>query len=216
MAEAKFLKGNLFGHVTVMSLTASLGLMAVFLVDFVDMVFISMLGKAELAAAIGYAGTILFFTTSFGIGLAIAAGALVARALGADEIQEAKARTTHSLAYGLLFSILFAALVWSQLEGLVALLGASGEVAALSVDFMRIIVPSMPFLVLGMMGSAVLRAHGDARRAMWVTILGGLVNAVLDPPKIADVRSPLIEGLLQDGLVAPVRLLQRLRGGVGN
>jgi len=58
--QAKFLNGNLFRHVSVMSLTASFGLMAVFIVDFVDMVFISILGKAELAAAIGYAGAILF------------------------------------------------------------------------------------------------------------------------------------------------------------
>jgi Na+-driven multidrug efflux pump len=91
MAEqAKFLEGSLFRHISVMSLTASVGLMAVFLVDFVDMIFISMLGKAELAAAVGYAGAILFFTTSFGIGMAIAAGALVARALGAGD--EALAR----------------------------------------------------------------------------------------------------------------------------
>ena len=82
-AQAKFTQGSLLGHISVMSLTASIGLMAVFLVDFVDMIFISMLGKAELAAAVGYAGAILFFTTSFGIGMAIAAGALVARALGA-------------------------------------------------------------------------------------------------------------------------------------
>lgn len=80
--RAKFLNGNLFAHVAVMSLTASVGLMAVFVVDLIDMIFISMLGKAELAAAVGYAGAILFFTTSFSIGLAIAAGALVARALG--------------------------------------------------------------------------------------------------------------------------------------
>ena len=71
-AEAKFLQGNLFRHITVMSLTASVGLMAVFIVDFVDMIFISMLGKAELAAAVGYAGAILFFTSSFGIGMASA------------------------------------------------------------------------------------------------------------------------------------------------
>ncbi len=84
MAEqAKFLEGNLFRHITVMSLTASVGLMAVFLVDFVDMIFISMLGKAELAAAVGYAGAILFFTTSFGIGMAIAAGALGGACAGA-------------------------------------------------------------------------------------------------------------------------------------
>ena len=74
MAEssAKFLTGNLFRHVAVMSLTASVGLMAIFIVDFVDLIFISMLGKTELAAAVGYAGAILFFTTSFGIGLSIA------------------------------------------------------------------------------------------------------------------------------------------------
>ncbi|MGJ8611767.1 MAG: MATE family efflux transporter, partial [Octadecabacter sp.] len=77
--QAKFLTGSLMRHITVMALTSSVGLMAVFLVDFIDMIFISMLGKAELAAAIGYAGAILFFTTSFGIGMSIAGGALVAR-----------------------------------------------------------------------------------------------------------------------------------------
>ncbi len=179
--SAKFLTGNLFWHVVVMSLTASVGLMAVFLVDFVDLIFISMLGKAELAAAVGYAGAILFFTTSFGIGLSIAAGALVARALGAGEEELARERTTHALTYGLAFSLVFSALVWLALDPLVALIGATGETAALSVHFLQIVIPSVPFLILGMMGSAVLRAHGDARRAMMATIIGGLVNAVLDP-----------------------------------
>ena len=80
--QARFLEGSLIRHISVMSATASIGLMAVFLVDLVDMIFISMLGRDELAAAVGYAGAILFFTTAFGIGMAIAAGALVARALG--------------------------------------------------------------------------------------------------------------------------------------
>jgi putative MATE family efflux protein len=181
MAEAKFLSGSLFRHVTVMSLTASVGLMAVFLVDFVDMVFISMLGKSELAAAVGYAGAILFFTTSFAIGMAIAAGALVARALGADDEKLARERTTHSLTFGFVFACAFAALVWIYLEPLVVLLGATGETASLAVLYLQIIVPSMPVLILGMMGSAVLRAHGDARRAMMATIGGGAANAALAP-----------------------------------
>ena len=83
--QAVFLKGSSLRHITVMSLTASVGLMAVFVVDFVDMIFISMLGKAELAVAVGYAGAILFFISSFGIGVAIAAGALVAKSLGAGD-----------------------------------------------------------------------------------------------------------------------------------
>ena len=93
-SQAKFLQGNLFRHITVMSATTSIGLIGIFFVDFLDMIFISMLGQTELAAAVGYAGAILFFTSSFGIGMAIAAGALVAKALGAGKEAEARQRAT--------------------------------------------------------------------------------------------------------------------------
>ncbi|MEO1639777.1 MAG: MATE family efflux transporter [Pseudomonadota bacterium] len=180
-AQAKFTQGSLFRHISVMSLTASIGLMAVFLVDFIDMIFISMLGKAELAAAVGYAGAILFFTTSFGIGMAIAAGALVARALGAGDAEEAQRRATNALIYGVVFGAIFAALVWMNLAFFAGLLGATGETLDLAVHYLQIIVPSLPLLMIGMIGGAILRAHGDARRAMMATIWGGIVNAVLDP-----------------------------------
>ena len=180
-AEAKFLQGNLFRHITVMSLTASVGLMAVFIVDFVDMIFISMLGKAELAAAVGYAGAILFFTSSFGIGMAIAAGALVARALGAGDEDLARQRTTNTMILGAFFGAIFAFLVWLNLEPLAILMGAGDETLDLAVSYLSIIVPTLPLLLLGMVGGAILRARGDARRAMMATVWGGVVNAVLDP-----------------------------------
>lgn len=180
-ANAKFLTGNLFGHVTTMSLTASLGLVAIFLVDLIDMVFISMLGQSELAAAIGYAGAILFFTSSFGIGMAIAAGALVAQALGAGDEARARARASHALVFGVVLGAVFAGLVWGNLGTLVGWLGATGATADLAVHYLAIIVPSLPLLIIGMIGGAILRAHGDARRAMMATIWGGVVNAALDP-----------------------------------
>lgn len=178
---AKFLSGTPLKHVTVMSLTSSVGLMAVFLVDFIDMVFIAMLGEAELAAAVGYAGSILFFTTSFSIGMAIAVGALVARALGAGDAELARARSVHGLVFGVVFGVVISALVWVNIPNLVWLIGAQDETAHLAEGYLQIVVPSMPFLVVAMMGGGILRAHGDARRAMMSTIYGGAVNAVLDP-----------------------------------
>lgn len=180
-AAPRFTEGNLFRHVAVMSLTSSVGLMAIFAVDFVDMVFIAMLGQEELAAAVGYAGAILFFTTSFGIGMAIAAGALVARPVGARDPALARRRAGHALIHGLWFGAVFAALVWATLGPMVRLLGASGATEAHAIHYLSIIVPSQPLLMVGMIGGAILRAHGDARRAMNATILGGIVNAVLDP-----------------------------------
>lgn len=179
--QAKFLEGSLLRHVTVMSLTASIGLMAIFAVDFIDMIFISMLGKSELAAAIGYAGAILFFTSSFGIGMAIAAGALVAKALGAGDAREAQRRAATALIYGVALGAVFAAVMWVYLRPIAELVGAKGETLDLSVHYMRIIVPSLPFLIAGMIGGAILRAHGAARASMMATLWGGVVNAVLDP-----------------------------------
>ena len=179
--NAKYLEGNLLRHISVMALSSTVGLMAVFLVDFVDMIFISMLGKAELAAAIGYAGAILFFTGSFGIGMAIACGALVARALGRGDQAAARRAATSSMLIGVAFGALFSALVWFNIDPLVRLLGASGETAALAGSYLSLILPSLPVLLVGMVGGGILRAHGDARRSMMVLIWGGLVNAILDP-----------------------------------
>ncbi|MEL6960988.1 MAG: MATE family efflux transporter [Pseudomonadota bacterium] len=179
--QAKFLTGSLMRHITVMALTSSVGLMAVFAVDFIDMIFISMLGKAELAAAIGYAGAILFFTSSFGIGMAIAGGALVARALGEDDADKAQRLATNVLIFGFVFGAVFAAIVWFNLRTIVGWVGATGETATLAVSYLSIIIPSLPLLLTGMVGGAILRAHGDARRSMMATIYGALVNAVLDP-----------------------------------
>ena len=114
-----------------------------------------------------------------------ASGSLPARlwrgrwGLGMNKL--ARERTTHALSYGVVFGVIFAVAVFSVLAQLVDLLGATGETAALAVHFLQIVVPSVPFLMLGMMGAAILRAHGDARRAMLATIAGGVVNAVLDP-----------------------------------
>jgi MATE family, multidrug efflux pump len=179
--QAKFLEGNLFRHVAAMSLTASIGLMAIFLVDFADMVFISMIGKAELAAAVGYSGAILFFTTSFGIGMAIAAGALVAQALGAGDAELARRRATNTLVVGFILAVVLAALVWFNLGFLTGLVGATGQTQVMAVGYLQIIVPTMPVLLFGIVGSAILRSHGDARRSMTSSIWGGVVNAVLDP-----------------------------------
>ncbi|MBT2129728.1 MATE family efflux transporter [Aliiroseovarius lamellibrachiae] len=179
--QAKFLTGSLMRHITVMALTSSVGLMAIFMVDLVDMIFISWLGRDELAAAVGYAGAILFFTSSFGIGMSIAAGALVARALGEGDAQKARRRAATAVLYGAGFGAIFAAAVWFNVRPLAELLGASGDTLDLAETYLKIIIPSLPVLIMGMVGGAILRAHGDARRAMYATIWGGGVNAVLDP-----------------------------------
>ena len=83
--------------------------------------------------------------------------------------------------FGVLLAAIFAALIWINLDGLVALVGARGDTQILAVGYLQIIIPTLPVLVVGIIGSAALRAHGNARSSMMATIISGAVNAALDP-----------------------------------
>lgn len=179
--QAKFVTGSTMKHILVMTSTASIGLMALFLVDLADMYFLSLLGEIEIAAAIGYAGSILFFTTSVGIGLSIAASALVARAIGEGDTKKAKRYALNTFLFAFLLTSVLACIVWIFVPNLLSALGAQGRAHELGLGYLQIIVPSMPIIACGMCCAGVMRALGDARRAMYITLVGGAINAVLDP-----------------------------------
>ncbi|WP_439794447.1 MATE family efflux transporter [Photobacterium leiognathi] len=179
--QAKFVTGSPMKHIVVMSGTGAIGLMALFLVDLLDMFFISLLGEVELAAAIGFAGTLVFFSTSISIGTSIAAGALVSRALGRNDREHAKSMATNVMLFAVLISVVMVSLMLWQLPLLLDLIGAKGHVAEAASQYLTILLPSAPLIAVSMAAGAALRGVGDARRSMIATLIGGAVNAVLDP-----------------------------------
>ncbi len=179
--KAKFLTGDLMRHIVVMSLSASLGLVSIFLVDFVDLYFISLLGKKELAAAVGFAGTVIFFNMSITIGLMIAMSALAAQRIGRGEEDEARRIATSVATIAIAIGFLSGGFFWIYAPDVMEFLGAAGETRDLGVRYLRIVLPTAPIAALAMVCSGLLRAHGDARRAMNATLAMGGVNAVLDP-----------------------------------
>lgn len=179
--RAVFLHGSTMRHVVVMTSASATGLLAMFAVDMVDMYFLTLLGEQELAAAVGFAGTLLFFLVSVSIGLQIALGALVARAEGSHRRDLAQRHCSSALLFNFLVSAVISAIGWFNLPALLALLGAKGLTLEYALSYAGIVLPSVPLLVLGMSAATGVRALGDARRSMWATVLGSLVNAVLDP-----------------------------------
>ncbi len=168
-------------HVIVMTLTSSVGLMAMFLVDFVNLFYISLLGETELAAAIGYAGTVFFFTFSLCIGLMVATAALTARALGPGDHEEARQIGGSALVLMGVTTLVVTILLMPLLGDILDLLGATGRARDIAHRYLLIVIPSLPILGIGLGFSGLLRAVGDARRAMFVTLIGGITSAILDP-----------------------------------
>ena len=180
-APAKFVQGSTMRHVIVMTATATLGLMAIFLVDLLNLFYIARLGQTHLTAAVGYASTILFMTTSICIGVMIATSALVSRRLGAGDRPAARRFAASSVTWMTAISVVVSAIALPLNAPLLTLLGATGETHEVAARFLLIATPTLPLMGLGLAYSGVLRAVGDARRAMYVTLSGGIVAAIMDP-----------------------------------
>ena len=177
----RFVTGSPLRHVVVMASTGAVGLVAVFVVDLINLFYISRLGEQAIAAAVGFAGVVGFFHTAVCIGLMIGITATVSRKIGAGHTAQAQRMASHSLLLmaGIAAVLALATLVF--LEPLLWALGARGEVAVLAQRYLTVTMPSVPLLAVGMASSALLRSVGAARRAMVVTLGAAAVTAVLDP-----------------------------------
>jgi MATE family, multidrug efflux pump len=176
----KFVTGSLLRHILEMTAAGAVGLMAIFVGDLANIYFLSRIGDEAIVAAVGYASSILFFSTSIGIGFSIAATSLVAPALGARRRVRARRLSANAHVLAFLFSGAASIPLWLAVRPLLELLGATGRTLDLAAFYLDVLLPTLPFLSLGMTSAAVLRSVGDARRAMLVTLLGAIVNTILD------------------------------------
>jgi putative MATE family efflux protein len=177
----RFVTGSLMRHIVVMAGTGAVGLVAIFAVDLINLLYISMLGEQAIAAAVGFAGVVGFFHLSVFIGMLIGIAAIVSRAIGAQRMDDARGLATSSVLITTMVALVLSALTLVFLEPLLHMLGARGRVLELAHRFLMITIPSTVLLGVGMACSALLRSVGEARRAMMVTLVPAIVTAALDP-----------------------------------
>jgi Na+-driven multidrug efflux pump len=188
-----FTTGSLMRHVAVMTATGSIGLVAIFAVDVISLFWVSRLGVQSYKAAIGYASQLSFVLMSINIGLTIALSARVSRALGAGDRPRARRLAGSGLVIaGIVTTALSLGLWIFRDDALVRLMHAQEPAASVASGLLAIIIPANIPMGLGMALSGVLRATGDARRAMYITLSGGIVTLFTDPLLIFGVVHDLV------------------------
>ncbi|KPA20120.1 Multidrug export protein MepA [Shimia sp. SK013] len=180
-ARGRFLDGSTMGHVVRMTLTGAAGITFVFLVDLANLFWLSKFGDPKMVAAMGFAFAIQFFSVSSGIGLMIATTALVSRRIGMGERSRAREDATASMLITVGFQALAGALIVASRYPLLELVGAEGETLQYAARYLLITIPSLSVMALGLVGTAVLRAEGDGKRAMFVTLTSGTISMAVDP-----------------------------------
>ena len=167
-------------HLADMAVPVLLGITTMMAQGLIDTWFIGRVGDAELAAY-GFSFPILMIVTSVAIGLGAGTSSVVARAIGSDDHRRARRLSTDSLLLSFLVTACVSFIGVLTINPLFKLLGAPDDLIPLIRGFMIILYAGVPFIVVGMVGMASMRATGDTRLPSALMILAAVLNVILDP-----------------------------------
>jgi len=157
-----------------------IGLIVIITNSLVDAYFVSQLGSAPLAA-VSYAFPVSFIVGAIAMGLGTGTASLASRLFGAGNQEKVRQVATHSMLLGLIAGLCVVIFGLLTLEEVFSLLGADEQTMPFVKDYMEIYYWGGIFLVIPMIGNAVLRAGGDAKTPSVLMASTAVINAVLDP-----------------------------------
>jgi len=157
-----------------------IGLIVIITNSLVDAYFVSQLGSAPLAA-VSYAFPVSFIVGAIAMGLGTGTASLASRLFGAGNQEKVRQIATHSMLLGLIAGLCVVIFGLLTLEEVFSLLGADEQTMPFVKDYMEIYYWGGIFLVIPMIGNAVLRAGGDAKTPSVLMASTAVINAVLDP-----------------------------------
>lgn len=144
------------------------------IVGFVDTLFVSQLGLNEVTA-VGIANTVLAVYIAIFMALGVGTSSLIARSIGAGDMDKAKSIARQSTILSGIFGLLFGLISLFFSEQLMRLMGAEAKVLEDGAAYFRIVaIPSIFISLMFTLGS-ILRAAGDTKTPMkvsfWINIL---------------------------------------------
>ncbi|MCT4560825.1 MAG: MATE family efflux transporter, partial [Crocinitomicaceae bacterium] len=154
----------------------------------VDIFFVGRLGK-EALATVGLTESVLMIVYSIGMGVSMAATALVARRFGEKKYKEAGTSAFQLIATGGIIALVISIGSFFFAENLLGLMGASEAVVAYGKGYTQIIFASNIVIVLLFLINGIFRGAGNAQLAMRTLIIANGINIVLDPILIFGIGS---------------------------
>ncbi|PKL66035.1 MAG: MATE family efflux transporter [Methanomicrobiales archaeon HGW-Methanomicrobiales-3] len=147
--------------------------------NIVNAIWVAGLGSDALAA-VGFVTPLFMILIGLSNGLGAGVASVISRRIGAKDKAGADNAAVHAILLVLILSAVLTIPLILLTGPIVSLFGA-GDTAGLATEYGQIIFLGMVLILFTNIAYAILRAEGDAKRAMYVMGASSLLNIVLDP-----------------------------------
>ena len=146
----------------------------------VDGVFVARWVNTDALSAINITMPMTYLASALGMMFGSGGNALIARKIGEGKEQEARQDFSLLMAVAFVFSVVLAILCFLFLDPLYRILGSDEALLVYCRQYMIPVLISIPFAVFGMVFQLSFITVGKAGLGAFLSVLGGVLNIVLD------------------------------------
>ncbi len=173
-------EGSVTKNLILFSLPLLLGNLFQQLYNTADSVIVGKFVGKEALAAVTSSGSLIFLLNSLFLGIAMGAGVVISRDLGAKNYDDLS-KTVHTTVAAALISCGVLTVAGVLLTpAILRLMDTPADVLPESISYFRIYFAGISTTILYNFGSGILRAVGDSRRPLYYLIASVLANILLD------------------------------------
>jgi len=173
-------KGGIFRNLWSLSWPMMISSSVVMLGPSIDMIWVGRLGTTAIAA-VGAAGMGMMILMPAMMGLTTGARAMIARFIGADDVEGANHVARQAFVLSASFSAITALVGIFLAESILRVLGMADDVVVVGAAYMRIVFAGSVFMSFGFIAQGAMQASGDAQTPMKITVGSRLLHVVVCP-----------------------------------
>lgn len=156
-------------------------MLMVLVYNLADTFFIGKTNNPLMVAAVSVATPVFLIFMAVGMLFGIGGTSLISRMLGEGRVERARKASAFCFWTGLAIGIVSMVAIFFLAEPISRMVGASEDTVEYAAQYLSIVAFGIPFLIVSNVFSNIIRAEGNAQKAMMGMIIGNMVNIVLDP-----------------------------------
>ena len=163
------------------ALPAMAAMLMVLVYNLADTFFIGQTHDALQVAAVSLATPVFLIFMAVGTMFGIGGTSVISRAMGEGRTEYAKKVCSFCMWGCVAAGIVMSVCMLIFIDPILSLVGASADTWNLAKTYLMIVVCCGPFVLISNCYSNVVRTEGESAKAMMGTLIGNLLNVVLDP-----------------------------------
>lgn len=145
-----------------------------------EAVYLGIVGT-EALAAMGFAFPLTITLFAFAGGIGTGSSSVIARAAGVGDHERVAFLVTHAQLLAVIVGVTLGVAGYYAAPDIVTLLGAKDVVRAMTIEYLQVYILGVPFFMLSIVGSTLLRATGSAASPGIVMAAGSALQIVFGP-----------------------------------